>query len=89
MIGDKELKSPGIAPRAMDAIYKLMDEQKWVRSVYWANFFVVSWKKKKIKEDKNNKKKGKGCGLALLPKVLKLRVLEKFPFKNYKLPNSP
>lgn len=28
MIGDKELKSPGIAPRAMDAIYKLMDEQK-------------------------------------------------------------
>ena len=29
MIGDKELKSPGIAPRAMEAIYKLMDEQKW------------------------------------------------------------
>lgn len=83
MIGDKELKSPGIAPRAMEAIYKLMDEQKWVRSVYWANFDVVSWKKK-IKEDKNNKKKGKGCGLALLTKVL-----EKFPFKNYKLPNSP
>lgn len=30
MIGDKELKSPGIAPRAMEAIYHLMDEQKWV-----------------------------------------------------------
>lgn len=30
MIGDKELKSPGIAPRAMDAIYQLMDDQKWV-----------------------------------------------------------
>ena len=44
---------------------------------------------KKIKEDKNNKKKGKGCGLVLFPKVLKLRVLEKFPFKNYQLPNSP
>ena len=29
MIGDKELKSPGIAPRAMEAIYKLMEEQKW------------------------------------------------------------
>lgn len=28
MIGDKELKSPGIAPRAMDAIFKLMEEQK-------------------------------------------------------------
>lgn len=28
MIGDKELKSPGIAPRAMEAIYKLMSEQK-------------------------------------------------------------
>ncbi|KAK2562865.1 Kinesin-like protein KIN-14E [Acropora cervicornis] len=28
MIGDKELKSPGIAPRAMEAIYKLMEEQK-------------------------------------------------------------
>lgn len=28
MIGDKELKSPGIAPRAMEAIYSLMDEQK-------------------------------------------------------------
>lgn len=27
MIGDKELKSPGIAPRAMEAIYKLMEEQ--------------------------------------------------------------
>ena len=51
--------------------------------------FLCSVLKKKIKEDKNNKKKGKGCGLALLPKVLKLRVLEKFPFKNYKLPNSP
>ena len=30
MIGDKELKSPGIAPRAMDAIFNLMNEQKWV-----------------------------------------------------------
>lgn len=30
MIGDKELKSPGIAPRAMTAIFGLMDEQKWV-----------------------------------------------------------
>jgi len=28
MIGDKELKSPGIAPRAMTAIFSLMDEQK-------------------------------------------------------------
>lgn len=28
MIGDKELKSPGIAPRAMTAIFTLMDEQK-------------------------------------------------------------
>lgn len=28
MIGDKELKSPGIAPRAMEAIYSLMNEQK-------------------------------------------------------------
>ncbi|KAM7449659.1 hypothetical protein ABFA07_002571 [Porites harrisoni] len=28
MIGDKELKSPGIAPRAMEAIFNLMNEQK-------------------------------------------------------------
>ncbi|KAJ7388813.1 hypothetical protein OS493_035597, partial [Desmophyllum pertusum] len=28
MIGDKELKSPGIAPRSMEAIYQLMGEQK-------------------------------------------------------------
>jgi len=34
MIGDKELKSPGIAPRAMTAIFSLMDEQKWVWIIF-------------------------------------------------------
>lgn len=28
MIGDKEGNFPGIAPRAMDAIYKLIDENR-------------------------------------------------------------
>lgn len=34
MIGDKELKSPGIAPRAMTAIFSLMNEQKWVWIIF-------------------------------------------------------
>lgn len=29
MIGDKEQKSPGIAPRAFKAIYELIDENKY------------------------------------------------------------